>query len=78
MWVVYHLLERTFLEMLTEAKPLSLPTTTYSHDVPQETFRALIGWAPEQWSVQARSSLISATPEQHLQEVLGAPMGYGG
>src|SRR5947209_11387806 len=68
-WVVLSSLESTFLEMLTEAKPLSLPTATSSHDVPQETFRVLIGWAPEQWSVQARSSLISATPEQHLQAV---------
>lgn len=64
------LLESTFLEMLTEAKPLSLPKSTFSHDVPPETFRVLIGWAPEQWSVQARSSLISATPEQHLQAEL--------
>ena len=69
-WVVYHLLERTFLEMLTEANPLRLPTPTSSNDVPQEIFRALIGWAPEQWSVQARSSLISAIPEQHLRAVL--------
>jgi hypothetical protein len=63
-------LESALLEMLTEAKPISLSIPMSSHDVPQETFRVLIGWVPEQWSVQARSSLISAPPEQHLQAVL--------
>ncbi|MBA2397012.1 MAG: hypothetical protein H0V70_30185 [Ktedonobacteraceae bacterium] len=40
--------------------------------VPEETFKVLIGWTNEQWSIQARSSLISATPEQHLQAVSAA------
>ncbi len=58
------------MKISTEVKPLGLPTSTYSSNVPQETFRALIGWGNEQWSTQARSSLISATPDQHLQAVL--------
>jgi hypothetical protein len=56
--------------MSIEAEPISLPTPMYNNEVPQETYRALIGWAPEPWSVQARSSLIAATPDQHLQAVL--------
>jgi hypothetical protein len=56
--------------MSTEAKPNGRPTPMYTNEVPQETFRALIGWAPESWSVPARSSLIAATPDQHSKAVL--------
>jgi len=55
------------LEMSTEVK---LPSTsTYNNQVPQETFRVLIGWGPKESAVQARSTLIHATPNQHSQAV---------
>lgn len=55
------------LEMLTEAIPMS--TSTYNNHAPQETFRVLIGWGPKESAVQARSTVIPATANQHLQAV---------
>ena len=56
--------------MTIEAKPIDVGASINRNDMPQEIYRALIGWAPEPWSVQARSSLIVAPPDQHLQAVL--------
>mgnify|MGYP007135462973 CR=1 FL=1 len=53
-----------------EVMPLSPPRL--SSDVPQEIYRVLIGWASEKWSINVRSTCISATPDQHLQAVLAS------
>jgi hypothetical protein len=63
---------RVSLDTTTEAKPLILSTPIESNGVPQQTFRALIGWLPDPLAVHMRSSLTEATPEQHLQAVLAS------
>ena len=58
------------MEVQSETQPLLAPTPLYKNDVPQETYRVLIGWTEDQWSIQARASLITnESLEEHLQAV---------
>src|SRR5579859_2412427 len=48
---------------------IPLPTLVPVQNVQQETYRALIGWANGQWSIEARASVINASVEDHLRAI---------
>jgi hypothetical protein len=50
-----------------ESSPLPAPVPI--QNTPHETYKALIGWANGQWSIEVRSSMISCSIEDHLQVI---------
>ena len=53
----------------SEVKPLHTTTPAYHNHVPQETYKVLLGWLDDEWAIQARSSLISDTSENHTKAI---------
>lgn len=56
------------MDIVAEEKT-PLPTPVPIQNAPHETYKALIGWANGQWSIEVRSSLISCTAEDHLRAI---------
>lgn len=48
---------------------IPLPIPVPIQNAPRETYKALIGWANGQWSIEVRSSMISCSVEDHLQAI---------
>ena len=53
---------------------VQLPTLLPILNAPQETYKVLIGWANGQWSIEARSSMISCSLEDHLRAISAAKL----
>jgi hypothetical protein len=50
----------------------SMPTYSSNNAMPQEIYKLLFGWLDPEWAFQARSSLITDTPENHTNALMEA------
>ena len=57
---------------------VQLSTSFSIQNVPQETYKALIGWANGQWSIEARSSMISCSVEDPIGALHETGRGWAG
>ncbi len=55
------------MDTIAEEIAILAPTLAPNNEVPQEMFRALIGWANSQWAIDVRNSVITDTVEDHLK-----------
>lgn len=62
-WRIFRIMD------IVAKKNIPLPTLVPVQNAPQETYRALIGWANGQWSIEARSSVIKSSVEDHLRAI---------
>ncbi len=62
------------MDTIAEEIVILAPTLAPDNEVPQEMFRALIGWANSQWAIDVRNSVITDTVEDHLKALAACQM----